>query len=242
MFPIRRTSGAWRRDVLALRVIPVLPNGMPPDARHPRDAGWLARHDARIAALGVAIGYVAGDEEEIRVRVVRVHHLSVPIIDGRPAFGGNDTAEQEAVLLHGIADQITRFDQPLMVTVGGRQMDLTFLRYRAFAKGVSVSGLHTSVNGRLSLFDRFDLNWHIDLADLLSTTGASYLLPLEELCRLGCIARAEVTADFGVEAETEVLAVFAVFIRTLWIAGTLSSSEYQIARETIEGVRRPYAR
>jgi Predicted 3'-5' exonuclease related to the exonuclease domain of PolB len=237
MFPNRRTSAPWERDVLALRVIPVMPDGALPHQDWPRDAGWLVRHNARIGAIGVATGNMAGDGEEVRLCLSDTGHWAIPMVEGRPVFGGQDSADQEAVLLHGIADQITRFDTPLVVTVGGRRMDLTFLRYRALAKEIPLRGLHGYLNGRLNIFDRFDMTWHIDVADVLSATGASSPLSLRQLCSLACIEHWPDDRDLATCAQLEALGVFAVFVRTLRIMGTLAPHEYRRAQKMLEDAR-----
>jgi Predicted 3'-5' exonuclease related to the exonuclease domain of PolB len=234
MFPSQRTSGPWERDVLALRVIPVMADGAVLHPVWPRDAGWLVKQNARIGAIGVATGIMAGDGVEIRLRLVDTSHFAIPVVDGRSVFGGGDSADQEAVLLHGIANQITRFNTPLIVTVGGRSMDLTFLRYRALAREVPLNGLHGYFNGRLNIFDRFDMSRHIDLADVLSTTGASSPLVLHQLCSVACIPRPTADNDLAAHARLEAVGVFAVFVRTLRVMGTLSPLEYQRAQKTVE--------
>jgi hypothetical protein len=234
MFPNGRAGALWERDVLALRVIPMMTDGALPQQDWPRDAGWLVRHDARIGAIGVTTGNMAGDGEEVRLRLSDTCHWAIPIVEGRPVFGGHASADQEAVLLHGIADQLARFDMPLVVTVGGRRMDLALLRYRALAKEVPLNGLHRYMNGRLNVFDRFDMTWHIDLADVLSATGASSPLGLRELCYLIGIARRPEGRDLAAHARLEALEVFAVFVRTLRIMGTLASNEYRRAQKMLE--------
>lgn len=235
MFPFRRTSGLWERDVLALSVVPVIPQGSSPDDAS-RDASWLIRHDARIGAIGMANGILAGDGQEIRLRLVDVMHLTIPIRGSPCPAAVSKAEEQEAVLLHGFADQISRLEKPLIVTVGGRAMDLPFVRYRAFAKEIPLSGLHTWLNGRLNVFDRFDMNWHIDLADLLSATGASPPLTFPELCVLAGLSRS--TTDENVAADIEALRVFAIFVRSLRIFGMLSHHEYRGAEQTLESYKR----
>jgi len=59
---------------------------------------------------------------------------------------------------------------PILVTFGGNGFDLPLLRYRAFALGVPVPGLHAG--GHRNYWHRFGSD-HIDLCDVLSGYGGS---------------------------------------------------------------------
>ena len=128
-----------------------------------------------------------------------------------------------------------RLSNPLLVSVGGRRLDVPFLRYRCMAAGIPLPALHMSLNGRLCYFDRFDSNWHIDLADLLSGFGNSRPLGLAELCRLAGLEAAleKNAASPLLRADTEVRAIVALFLRTLTVLGRLDPRQMQRVEESI---------
>jgi hypothetical protein len=103
------------------------------------------------------------------------------------------------------------------------------------AAGIPLPALHMSLNGRLCYFDRFDSNWHIDLADLLSGFGNSRPLGLTELCRLAGLEAAleKNAASPLLRADTEVRAIVALFLRTLMVLGRLDSRQMQRVEESI---------
>ena len=63
---------------------------------------------------------------------------------------------------------------PILVTFGGNGFDLPLLRYRAFALGVPVPGLHGG--GHRNYWHRFGQD-HVDLCDVLSGYGATMRKP-----------------------------------------------------------------
>jgi hypothetical protein len=121
------------------------------------------------------------------------------------------------------------------VSVGGRRLDLPFLRYRCMAAGIPLPALHMSLNGRLCYFDRFDSNWHVDLADLLSGFGNSRPLGLTDLCRLAGLEAALEKSRTSplLQAGTEVRAIVALFLRTLMVLGRLDSRQTQRVEESM---------
>jgi hypothetical protein len=103
------------------------------------------------------------------------------------------------------------------------------------AAGIPLPALHTSLNGRLCYFDRFDSNWHVDLADLLSGFGNSRPLGLTDLCRLAGLEAAleKSAASPLLRAETEVRAIVALFLRTMNVLGRLDPRQTQRVEESI---------
>ena len=67
------------------------------------------------------------------------------------------------------------------MTFGGNGFDLPLLRYRAFALGVPVPGLHGG--GHRDYWHRFGQD-HVDLCDVLSGYGASAKPSLAEMAAL----------------------------------------------------------
>jgi predicted PolB exonuclease-like 3'-5' exonuclease len=120
---------------------------------------------------------------------------------------------------------------PMLVTFGGNGFDLPLLRYRAFALGVSVPGLHNG--GHRNYWHRFGQD-HVDLCDMLSTYGASVKPSLAEIAALANIPVKIGGIDGGqVEAYvaggrlpevadyclTDVLATYCVFLRHEMVRG-----------------------
>ena len=73
---------------------------------------------------------------------------------------------------------------PILVTFGGNGFDLPLLRYRAFALGVPVPGLHGGAHR--DYWHRFGHD-HVDLCDVLSGYGASAKPSLAEMAALANI-------------------------------------------------------
>jgi Predicted 3'-5' exonuclease related to the exonuclease domain of PolB len=219
------------RDFLALRVLPILPAGEPSDEFQSRDAGKLVRLGARVGGIGLAVGYLSSDGSDLRMRTTDIHTLCLPVLRGKNTLGGRGTADQEQVLLHGFSQQLLRLSNPLVVTCGGRAMDLPFLRYRSLATGVALSGLHFSLGSRLKYFERYDHGWHLDLCDLLAGYGATLPLSLREICSLTQVDICKDTGSCEIpdRAYGETRAVVALFLRFLHVIGRLAMSEYKRA-------------
>ena len=128
-----------------------------------------------------------------------------------------------------------RLSNPLVVTCGGRSLDLPFLRYRALAHRVTLSALHLSVADRLIYFIRYDPIWHLDICDLLAGQGASTALGLEELCSLRGLKFASPTADPRSRAKREATLVFLLFLGMLRLMGRLSQQDQGEAEEALFG-------
>jgi hypothetical protein len=232
MLGASRGNSTWARNFLAIRIVPTLACEFMPDAEI-HDAANLVRRGARFGALAMATGRLTGDWEDLRVTL-----LGVETLRAEPVGPPSETvlaADPERVLLHGAADELMRLSNPLLVSVGGRRLDVPFLRYRCMAARIPLPALHMSLNGRLCYFDRFDSNWHVDLADLLSGFGNSRPLGLAELCRLvGLEAALEKNAASPLlRADTEVRAIVALFLRTLMVLGRLDSRQTQRVEESI---------
>jgi len=90
----------------------------------------------------------------------------------------------EAELLLGFVQSLPvdgRGTGPILVTFGGNGFDLPLLRYRAFAHGVPLPGLHGG--GHRNYWHRFGSD-HIDLCDVLSGYGGSTKPSLAEMAAL----------------------------------------------------------
>lgn len=208
---------------MALRVVPALSGTDHTKEQPDLDAGSLVRRGAWAAAIGMAVGQIASDGDELRVRV-----LNIDIVQGGGREPGAERIDHEPALLESFARQLSLLDNPVIVTAGGRRTDLPFLRYRCLARGVELSALHLSMTSKLSYFDRYDQNWHLDLCDLLCGHGASIPLTLAELCCLCGLDRL-VQGLSGGRVLCETTLVFALFLNTIRVIGHLSASQYRQA-------------
>jgi hypothetical protein len=103
-------------------------------------------------------------------------------------IGSRSVGEKtEAELLLGFVKSLPvdgRGTGPILVTFGGNGFDLPLLRYRAFALGVPLPGLHGA--GHRNYWHRFGSD-HIDLCDVLSGYGGSTKPSLAEMAALANI-------------------------------------------------------
>jgi hypothetical protein len=220
------TGNTWERLVIALRVIPILATGRHPASDQLFDAGWLVGHGARASAIGTVVGRVASDGDELHVRVLEIDAEADHTGDGKRKHVADNSIDREAVLLESLAGQISMMNNPLIVTCGGRRMDLPFVRYRCLAKGIALNALHLSLGNRLNYYDRYDQNWHLDVCDLLCGQGASSLLTLQDLCALCGVDGVQRRTIPDDRARGEAISVFAIFLSVLRVMGRLSAVEH----------------
>src|SRR5450631_3136240 len=134
---------------------------------------------------------------------------------------------------------------PVLVTFGGNGFDLPLLRYRAFALGVPVPGLHGG--GHRDYWHRFGHD-HVDLCDVLSSYGGSAKPSLAELAALANIPVKIGGVDGGqVEAYvaagrlsevadyclTDVLATYCVFLRYGMVRGDLTPAHLDTSMDSL---------
>lgn len=135
---------------------------------------------------------------------------------------------------------------PLLVTFGGNGFDLPLLRYRAFALGVPIPGLHGAI--RRDYWQRFGHD-HVDLCDVLSGYGASPKPSLAEMAALADIpvkiggidgSQVETYVQSGKLSEvadyclSDVLATYAVYLRFAMVRGDLSPAHYAASMENLK--------
>ncbi len=171
-------------------------------------------------------------------------------------IGSRSVAEKsEAELLLGFVKSLPvdgRGTGPILVTFGGNGFDLPLLRYRAFALGVPVPGLHNA--GRRNYWHRFGQD-HIDLCDVLSGYGASTKPSLAEMAALANIpvkiggvdgSQVEAFVAAGRLAEvtdyclTDVLATFCVFLRYEMVRGDLRQPHFEASMDNLRSVVRKH--
>src|SRR5271157_2155510 len=134
---------------------------------------------------------------------------------------------------------------PIPVTFGGNGFDLPLLRYRAFALGVPVPGLHGGAHR--DYWHRFGQD-HVDLCDVLSSYGASAKPSLAEMAALanipvkiggvdGSQVEAYVAAGRLTEVAdyclTDVLATYCVFLRYETVRGDLRPAHFDASMDSL---------
>ena len=137
---------------------------------------------------------------------------------------------------------------PILVTFNGNGFDLPLLRYRAFALGVPVPGLHGG--GHRNYWHRFGQD-HVDLCDVLSGHGASTKPSLAETAALanipvkiggidGSQVEAYVAAGRLTEVAdyclTDVLATYSVFLRYEMVRGDLRPAHFDASMDSLRAM------
>jgi predicted PolB exonuclease-like 3'-5' exonuclease len=164
-------------------------------------------------------------------------------------IGSRSVGEKtETELLLGFVKSLpvdSRGTGPILVTFGGNGFDLLLLRYRAFALGVPLPGLHGG--GHRNYWHRFGQD-HVDLCDVLSGYGASAKPSLAEMAALanipvkiggvdGSQVEAYVAASRLTEVAdyclTDVLATYCVFLRYEMVRGDLRAAHFDASMESL---------
>jgi predicted PolB exonuclease-like 3'-5' exonuclease len=187
-------------------------------------------------------------------RIVSIAALNAKREDGGGSWtvtqiGSRSVGEKtEAEVLLGFVKALPvdgRGTGPILVTFGGNGFDLPLLRYRAFALGVPVPGLHGG--GHRDYWHRFGQD-HVDLCDVLSSYGASAKPSLAEMAALanipvkiggvhGSQVEAYVTAGRLTEVAdyclTDVLATYCVFLRYEMVRGDLTPAHLDTSMDSL---------
>jgi hypothetical protein len=134
---------------------------------------------------------------------------------------------------------------PILVTFGGNGFDLPLLRYRAFALGVPVPGLHGGCHR--DYWHRFGQD-HVDLCDVFSGYGASAKPSLAEMAalanvpvKIGGVHGSQVEAyvaagrltDVADYCLTDVLATYCVFLRYGMVRGDLTPAHLNTSMDSL---------
>ena len=167
-------------------------------------------------------------------------------------IGSRSVGEKtEAELLLGFVKSLpvdSRGTGPILVTFNGNGFDLPLLRYRAFALGVPVPGLHGG--GHRNYWHRFGSD-HIDLCDVLSGYGGSTKPSLAEMAALanipvkiggvdGSQVEAYVAAGRLTEVAdyclTDVLATYCVYLRYEMVRGDLRPAHFDASMDSLRAI------
>jgi predicted PolB exonuclease-like 3'-5' exonuclease len=147
--------------------------------------------------------------------------------------------------LKGDQLRLQREDTLLLVTFGGNGFDLPLLRYRAFALGVPVPGLHGGCDR--DYWHRFGQD-HVDLCDVFSGYGASAKPSLAEMAalanvpvKIGGVHGSQVEAyvaagrltDVADYCLTDVLATYCVFLRYGMVRGDLTPAHLNTSMDSL---------
>lgn len=219
------SSETNERDLVALRVA-TSADGILADGANA--LLLLLRHGATISDIAMTIGFLGYAQGEARVRFSNTECLGAAI---GQSDGLEPGCDREAIMLHAFAQQLERLSNPLIVTCGGAALDLPLLRYRCFAKLIPLPTLHLSISNRFKYFDRHDVGWHLDIADLLSGGAGGGRLDIHALCPLADIPLELGPGDCLV---AESMAVFALFVRFLRLTGQMNAADYSNALKDLE--------
>ena len=192
-----------------------------------------------------------------RLQINDINRLQAPaprllFNSGVTQIGSRSVGEKtEAELLLGFVKSLPvdgRGAGPILVTFGGNGFDLPLLRYRAFALGVPLPGLHGA--GHRNYWHRFGSD-HIDLCDVLSGYGGSTKPSLAEMAALANIpvkiggvdgsqveayvaeGRLKEVADYCL---TDVLATFCVFLRYEMVRGELKPAYFDASMDSLKAI------
>jgi len=129
---------------------------------------------------------------------------------------------------------------PILVGFNSSGFDLPLIRYRTLALGISAPALHKRAGNPRDYFYRFGRD-HIDLCERLSNFGATSRPSLAELCaicdipvkidgmdgsqveRLALLQR---WREIGEYCETDVMALYLLFLRYQLVVGELTPEGY----------------
>jgi predicted PolB exonuclease-like 3'-5' exonuclease len=190
-------------------------------------------------------------------RIVSIATLNAKREDGGGPWtvnqiGSRSVGEKtEAEVLLGFVKALPvdgRGTGPVLVTFGGNGFDLPLLRYRAFALGIPVPGLHGG--GRRNYWHRFGQD-HVDLCDVLSGYGGSTKPSLAEMAALAKIP-AKIGGVDGSQVEsfvaagrlsevadyclTDVLATYCVFLRYEMVRGELKPPHFDASMDSLKAI------
>ena len=187
-------------------------------------------------------------------RIVSIATLNAKREDGGGPWavtqiGSRSVGEKtEAEVLLGFVKALPldgRGTGPILVTFGGNGFDLPLLRYRAFALGVPVPGLHGGCHR--DYWHRFGQD-HVDLCDVFSGYGASAKPSLAEMAalanvpvKIGGVHGSQVEAyvaagrltDVADYCLTDVLATYCVFLRYGMVRGDLTPAHLNTSMDSL---------
>ncbi|KYH12715.1 3'-5' exonuclease [Neorickettsia sp. 179522] len=157
----------------------------------------------------------------------------------RKIASGDIQCYSEKELVQFFFDHVCK-SLPRLVSFNGRTFDLPVLKYRAMRYGVVARNFYHSGDKWNSYNNRYSVNWHTDLIDLLSEYGVSARVKMSEVCaalglpgKLG-IDGAQVTpmydagriTEIKYYCEIDVLNTYLIYLTVLRHQGTVSEESY----------------
>ena len=142
----------------------------------------------------------------------------------------------ERDIVKGFLDRICKV-RPRLVTFNGRMFDMPVIKYRAMIHKIQSEFLYKSGDKWNNYMQRYSVDWHCDLCEVLSDFGASAKVKLNEVCsvfglpgKIG-VSGADVTSlyDEGkIESirdycECDVLNTYLVYLRMMNHQGKIAS-------------------
>ncbi len=172
---------------------------------------------------------------------------------------GGTVESSEEELLRGFFHYLSK-SRPRLVSFNGRTFDLPVLKYRAMKYGIAAPWLYQRGDKWNNYGQRYSIDWHCDLLDVISDFGASARVKLDEVCSI-----LGIPGKFGVDGsqvsamvdtgrlqdvrdycETDVLNTYLVYLRVMQHRGVLEEKDYQHAIEQLhvylqqDAVQRPH--
>jgi len=151
--------------------------------------------------------------------------------------GTINSSEQE--LVEGFFFYLRKM-KPRLVSFNGRGFDLPVLKYRAMKHGVNADFLYRLGDKWSNYLQRYSMEWHCDLIEVLSDYGASARIKMNEVCALlgfpGKVGTdgSKVTDMFDAGkideirnyCETDVINTFLIYANMMQHRGVLSAENY----------------
>lgn len=185
----------------------------------------------------------------LRAEIERVGNKEVYHLEEIRTGGTADSSEEE--LIRGFFKWCEKY-KPRFVSFNGRTFDMPVLRYRAMKYGVAAPWFYNMGDKWNSYTQRYSIDWHADLLEILSDFGASARIRLNEICALLNLPGKLDTDGGDVEAlfdegkiddirdycETDVLNTWLVYLHTMRHRGHLDPTAFDMAiEETAEYLR-----
>lgn len=159
-----------------------------------------------------------------------------------------EPGDSEADLVKAFFDFGGR-DPLRLVSFNGRGFDVPVLKMRALRHGISARWMFQSGDKWSNYGSRYDMVWHVDLADVLADFGAARGMPkLDEVCTLAglpgkldmdgsrVVDRIAAGDVAGVRAycETDVLNTYLLYLKYQHLAGALTDDMLRQDERSVE--------
>lgn len=151
--------------------------------------------------------------------------------------GKLDSSEEE--LIKGFFEYISK-TKPRLVSFNGRTFDLPVLKYRAMKYGVQAEYLYKSGDKWNNYMQRYSVDWHCDLLEVLSDFGASARVKMNEVCSILRLP-GKIGTDGGQVAslydngkiqeirdycETDVINTYLIYLKLMQHQGRITTAGY----------------